>query len=248
MKFNFRIEEQELEIAEKASGVFQILQPIPIASSSQELPVDEDDAIKKRLNALKADQMQENTDQNIESRLSELKGMPYKDYSKVLFEKDTRTESEQINDLIKQFVGESEIDQQIEKERDVAIDDIERRLAELRGSDYKKTEIPIDPVPETETEEIDRTMKKYLDEVKLEDIALDPAEKKFIDSIPKPPNKQDIEELPFCEICNEDAVMRCIDCDDDLFCASCFKEFHYEEDYKNHRTVSYKAPAPKNQD
>lgn len=228
--------------------VFQVLQPTPLASAAnpnvEDSVEDQDDAIKKRLNALKAERLppSEETANNIESRLAELKGMPLKDYSskKVLFEKDTRSEAEKIEDLVKQFVEERDLDQTIEKERETAVDDIERRLAELRGPDYKKSEINIDPPEETESDEEKRLMRKYIEEAKLEDI-LDPEEKEFMESIPKPPNSKDIEELPFCELCNEDATLRCIDCED-LFCGSCFKEFHYEEDYRNHKTVSYKAP------
>lgn len=246
--YNFtfsRIDEKEKEIVE----TFQTLQPVPINAPSEEDPENADDAIKQRLNALKAERQvpsEENSDQNIESRLAGLKGMQMKDYSKkVLFEKDTRTDIEKTEDLIKQFVEERDLDQNIDNERELAMDDIEKRLAALRGVDYKKTDIPIEPVEETESDEEQRLMRKYIEEAKLE--ILDPDEKELMESIPKPPNKKDTEELPWCEICNEDATLRCIDCDDDLFCASCFKEFHYEEDYKSHRTVSYTAPKNQSQ-
>lgn len=50
------------------------------------------------------------------------------------------------------------------------------------------------------------------------------------------------EELPWCELCNEDAHLRCLDCDSDLYCRRCWKEFHQDADLKHHRTENYKAP------
>lgn len=52
----------------------------------------------------------------------------------------------------------------------------------------------------------------------------------------------DEEELPWCELCNEDAQLRCMDCDRDLYCRRCWKETHQERDLKQHRIENYKAP------
>lgn len=81
---------------------------------------------------------------------------------------------------------------------------------------------------------------QYLAEATLPDGDLTPEEREFVNSV-KPENG-DTEELPWCLICNEDATIRCIGCDGDLFCASCFKEIHSDdEEYRQHRTKKYTA-------
>lgn len=78
---------------------------------------------------------------------------------------------------------------------------------------------------------------QYLDEAALPDSDLTPEEKEFVNSI-KP--EQPAEELPWCTICNEDATIRCLGCDGDLFCRPCFNEIHAnDEEYMEHRTKSF---------
>lgn len=188
-------------------------------------------------------------DDEIQQRLADLKGVKLKPEKSATFSPaDTRSDQEKIEDLLKQFVEEKDI---IDQHDDTAIpsssgsiDDIEKRLAALRGVDLSKIKAPLeDFVEETEKEEIDRNVMKYLEEAKLPEFALDPDEQELMSSIPLPPgvDKKDLEELPFCEICNEDAVLRCLECEN-IFCHRCFLEFHDEEDYKTHKTKPYEAP------
>lgn len=69
-------------------------------------------------------------------------------------------------------------------------------------------------------------------------------EREIMENIPKPPtNAENLEELPWCTICNEDAKIRCVDCDDELYCKSCFREIHHDdEEYRSHRTKTYQKP------
>ncbi|KAK3922182.1 Abscission/NoCut checkpoint regulator [Frankliniella fusca] len=48
------------------------------------------------------------------------------------------------------------------------------------------------------------------------------------------------EELPWCIICNEDAKIRCLGCDRDLYCKSCFQEGHADEDMRSHSIEPFK--------
>lgn len=75
------------------------------------------------------------------------------------------------------------------------------------------------------------------------ELNLNDDEKELMEGIPKPPaaaHQQDTEELPWCTICNEDARIRCIDCDGELYCRPCFKEIHHDdEEYRAHRTKAF---------
>ena len=223
-----------------------ILEPVPIKPT---------DDVADRLKALKAqDEVELTSDQSIEQRLAKLKGVEHKEYSNqnLLFGKETRSAEEQVRDLLKQFVAEKSIDEDanstdpnMSEDAGNTTEDIEKRLAVLRGIPYDpnalKKRMDEGRPEETEAEETARIMKQYLEEAKLDDLVLDPDEQELIEGIPQAPTK-DTEELPFCEICNEDAIWRCVGCDGNLFCKACFKEFHDEEDYKDHKVKDYKAP------
>ena len=47
------------------------------------------------------------------------------------------------------------------------------------------------------------------------------------------------EDFPWCCICNEDAAIRCRDCDDDLYCTRCFSDGHEQFGLFDHRYGSY---------
>lgn len=185
---------------------------------------------------------------------------------------DKRTEEEQTRDLIKQFMEETDIDKETNMADidDDPIKAIERRLAALKGTTAATgNKIPENQQHETEDELSKKIANKvrftggfqtrtqsylyqlynhkyilvcfqYLEEAKLPDFDLTPEEKEFVASV-KP--TEETEELPWCTICNEDATIRCNGCDGDLFCRSCFKEIHADdEEYREHPTKSYTKP------
>ncbi|XP_017110913.1 abscission/NoCut checkpoint regulator [Drosophila elegans] len=218
-------------------------------SSKNHGDIDEnlDSALTKRMQDYKR---VDATDDEIRTRLANLTGMPHKvnyDRKDLLLSTDQRNDQEKMRDLLAQFVEETQLDQNIDKQRDESISEIERRLLALRDT-------PVDSVAGpsrshmssnlSDKEEDDETilrniMKKYVDESNLSAVPQNEASETAIE-VPS----TGTEELPWCNICNEDADFRCQGCGGDLFCTQCFKECHDDdEDYRAHIKEQYRAPA-----
>ncbi|KAJ6257797.1 hypothetical protein Dda_7586 [Drechslerella dactyloides] len=65
--------------------------------------------------------------------------------------------------------------------------------------------------------------------------------------------KQQVDDLAddvehWCCICNEDATLKCLGCDDDLYCTTCFNEGHRAKDapfdMKKHKALLYNRTKP----
>ncbi|KAH8245053.1 hypothetical protein KR032_004378, partial [Drosophila birchii] len=224
-------------------------------AKNHEEDIDEnlDSAISKRIQNLKR---VDATDDEIRARLANLSGMPHErnyDRKDLLLSTDQRNDQEKIRDLLEQFMGESQLDQRVGEQRDEAISDIERRLRALRdtpididggrsgGGGATNISTPSDNEEDENDETIlQNTVKKYLDEANLPTIASD-EQAELNGQLPN--NNAAVEELPWCNICNEDAVFRCQGCDGELFCGQCFKECHDDdEEYRAHVKVKYSAP------
>ena len=50
------------------------------------------------------------------------------------------------------------------------------------------------------------------------------------------------EELPWCCICNDDAALRCFDCDGDLYCRRCYAEGHEQFGLYGHHVEAFQPP------
>ncbi|XP_040188885.1 abscission/NoCut checkpoint regulator isoform X2 [Rana temporaria] len=118
---------------------------------------------------------------------------------------------------------------------------IAKRLAALQGKDPDKVTVDNIKLPDSDEETEEEGIQRILKQHKL------PAQ--------NPPGRStavkaqvadsDEEELPWCCICNEDAVLRCHSCDDDLYCKRCFREGHDKFDQKDHQTSIYRPPQKK---
>ena len=104
---------------------------------------------------------------------------------------------------------------------------------------------------ELSEQDIDEEVQKLVEQFAAE-VELDKKNEQFLDnigydatSIPaaasnvyKPPQAND--ELPWCCICNDDATLRCYDCDDDLYCERCFRDGHQQFCLFDHKYVAFR--------
>jgi len=107
---------------------------------------------------------------------------------------------------------------------------------------------------EDSDEETKKILARYLAEAQLEqklerdgfaDASNTESDKKQTSASFKPATSEefgDDDELPFCCICEEDASVRCVDCEMDIFCQRCYRECHVEIEVTDHRTVPYRVP------
>ncbi|XP_072425429.1 abscission/NoCut checkpoint regulator-like isoform X1 [Chiloscyllium punctatum] len=174
---------------------------------------------------------------------------------------NTKSFEEEKSNLLDQATAELKQDN-LHKEQ---VSKISQRLATLKGEDpkaavddWKNAELDSDE----ENEELltQRILKQVNEEIALDkasgyNIPLEqpkpaqatPAGKK-LQSTPTVPTAEATdsdEELPWCCICNSDAVIRCRDCDGDLYCQRCFREGHDKFERKEHRTSKYRPPNKK---
>ncbi|XP_055322309.1 abscission/NoCut checkpoint regulator isoform X2 [Sitodiplosis mosellana] len=246
-------EKLSIQKSVQASLEQQQQNPLKVAPSSSLLDApfpdedklpDIDDEIKKRLEVVKQptnDLDKDFSDRGMAERLANIKGVPHKEYdhSAMLNAVDKRTDNEKANELVAQFMQEVSLDDAVNDSYEDPIKSIERRLAALKGSPTEQTSQAAGSSEQPHEDEemlAKKLVTKYLDEAALPDSELTPEEKEFVNSV-KP--GENTEELPWCTVCNEDATIRCIGCDGDLFCKGCFNEIHDDDEYRAHRTKKF---------
>ncbi|CAG0880098.1 unnamed protein product [Darwinula stevensoni] len=147
-------------------------------------------------------------------------------------------------------------------------DELQMRLRKLKDVESTSSSSPafLEGKKKTSEEETVDLLKQVMDEVKLEEKSHDcdrSIERRLQElkkhPLPVSPRQQNIsagseferpnasageaEEdeapLPWCVLCNEDAAVVCHGCDGDLYCRSCFKEFHHPSDPEPHKHSPY---------
>ncbi|KAJ2953366.1 hypothetical protein O0L34_g956 [Tuta absoluta] len=183
--------------------------------------------IAQRLQKIKGD-TPKTSDAELLNRLAKLRGAPVSTLQSqpVVIKPDLHSEQEQADDLMKQYLEQVSVDNKYKDEFDGLISDMESRLGKLKGTDAACSSGTNSKPVEVESEDEEETMKKIIEKAKAAAVLVD-------DELPSPSD----DELPFCEICNEDAMMRCLGCRY-LFCKRCFLD-HKDDDDGCDRYESY---------
>ncbi|XP_059144168.1 abscission/NoCut checkpoint regulator-like [Physella acuta] len=183
---------------------------------------------------------------------------------------ESSADAVEIQKLLSEVAKDLETDAQRgieELQKDKALYD---KLKEIQSKQEKQKHDPgkvtdssaVSGDSDEENEDVaaDKLIHRYLAEARLDETVEAPEEKQTkkkktgkkepkslnIEPSPRKDNSDsdydDSDELPYCSICTEDAVVRCRDCDLDLYCNRCFRECHAEFGVTHHRTVPYTAP------
>jgi len=155
---------------------------------------------------------------------------------------------ETADDLIRAATNEVEIDRREQRFDDV----LAERSAQLRNNNNNGGNIiPVDDVMDEESAEL---IRKILEEEQIEENAIQvttssnrrmPTNAATTTTTTKTSHHRhqhrqldsddDDEDppLPWCFMCNDDATIKCVECDD-LFCRSCYKQVHKDRDMRGH--------------
>ena len=183
---------------------------------------------------------------------------------------ETNPEAE-VSNLINYAIEEHKLEEQRRKENDAFISNCEARLHKLTDEatdiaakyseevrskippedniKHKSPSVPHYSLNELSEEDLDVEVQKLFEQFAAE-VELDKKNEQFFgyndtsvqaaSNISKPPPAS--EELPWCCICNDDATLRCYDCDDDLYCERCFRDGHQQFYLFDHKYVAFTKP------
>jgi len=201
-------------------------------------------------------------EEDIAGRLARLRGEPKPDFASKqdlmpdpnLYlsgggDQKTQMGEESVDEVARLM---AKVEQEAEREAKAAIEEIARdkaiqeQLARLRVRPAGKEEHGKVDVEEEEEEEEDdmeeeqRLIKQLMAEARLDQDLGGVASLASGAGPIAGPTAGEPEELPWCVICNEDALVRCFGCGGDLYCTACYKEFHVGEDPDEHRVEKFK--------
>ena len=179
------------------------------------------------------------------------------------------TPDAEINNLINYAIEEHKLEEQQRKQNEDFIANCEARLHNLtneaadiaaKHSEEVRSKLPPDgnvkhkSLPtasyglDLSEEYLDEAVQKLVEQFAAE-VELDKKSEQFFgyemnfsaaSNISKPSSTG--EELPWCCICNDDATLRCHDCDDDLYCERCFRDGHQQFHLFDHKYAVYSKP------
>jgi len=228
----------------------------------------EDQALVDRLSKLKTetkDLKQIPSQQEIEDRLAKLKGISPDVYRKpAVFTTPSNPNVDPVTQLLNQVAEESAIDSQSACAIDFnqtppnGEDEVEMLLKKASAAAEMEARMEIENLKK------DKEIQRRMNDLKIgrpevpanQSISDDSDEEQQASKIIEKAmaeNQLELDddfstdlkmedELPWCELCNEDAQLRCIECDGDLYCRRCWKETHQDPELKQHRIENYKPP------
>src|SRR5699024_886559 len=127
------------------------------------------------------------------------------------------TDDEKADKLMNQLFSQMSIDQQYEKEGAEIDAEIERRLTMLRGQQQQGRGAPrpqaldlMNAKPKSTREVIEQILAQPDDHEMGGEDSDDAASGSECDDV-------------WCATCTEDGVLRCLDCDNDIYCHECFR-------------------------
>ncbi|XP_017274623.1 abscission/NoCut checkpoint regulator isoform X2 [Kryptolebias marmoratus] len=242
-------------LSKEDQAIAERLQKLKEDTKPKSIPSEKE--IESCLAALKGPSQPVPSSAELEDRLAALRGLPPQSQAPppVHQPPDSRTQTEQANDLLSQMTEE------------VAIDNQQSNPESITAEDFQQP----DSEEETEEEAVRRVLKQLSEEAALDEAsgynipveqsgpkntekkksskkttaASAPKSKTPSAAVAHQPSDSDDEELPWCCICNQDATVRCHTCDGDLYCKRCFREGHDKYDRMEHRTTNYTAPKKK---
>lgn len=194
------------------------------------------------------------TEYELQSKLNKMVGRPPPVQEPVIqLYVNIKPISDQVDDLVTQVDDEFKIDSQIgpsgSRTMSTGVEDLEERARALKygtseliamhtSSKTSKDELR-DLSHLTEEEQVEYLIKMTEEEAKI-DFRAGVEFKSPEEEEKKLPGEEEEEELPWCCVCNEDAEVRCAECDNDLYCKRCFKEGHDEFDLEDHKPAIFK--------